>query len=135
MRTQLSHFDVLFRNLFDSESDFNLLANTKAPHPLDLYEDKNGLVFEIACVGLTKEDVNVNVESDILKISYTKATEDQNTERVYQIKNIARRSFNLAYKISPKFDLSKLTASLKDGLLVINIPFAEQSKPRTIQIK
>ncbi len=57
------------------------------------------------------------------------------TERTYQTRGVSRRSFNLAYKISSKYDLSKGTAAMENGLLNIQIPFAEEAKPRTLQIK
>jgi HSP20 family molecular chaperone IbpA len=58
-----------------------------------------------------------------------------NEDRIYQVKGIARRSFNLGYKIASRFDLSKAEAEMKNGLLVISIPFAEEAKPKTLKIK
>ena len=31
-----SDFDILFRNLFDSESKFNIVKGNKSPHPVDI---------------------------------------------------------------------------------------------------
>ncbi len=57
-----SDFDILFRNLFDSQSTFNTLKGHKSPHPVDIYEDiECGLVFEIACTGLEKKDIDINI--------------------------------------------------------------------------
>ena len=50
-------------------------------------------------------------------------------------KGVARRSFNLGYKIASKFDLSQAEASMKDGLLKISVPYAESSKPKVLKIK
>jgi HSP20 family molecular chaperone IbpA len=41
----------------------------------------------------------------------------------------------LSWKISVKFDLSKLEAKLDKGLLVLDIPYAESKKPKQIVIK
>lgn len=135
MSRELTTFDVLFRDLFNSQSGFNILSEAKAPHPVDIFEDSKGLTFEIACTGLTKEDVEINIEHDVLKISYNKPKQEEATERTYQTRGVSRRSFNLAYKISSKYDLSKGTAAMENGLLNIQIPFAEEAKPRTLQIK
>lgn len=128
-------FDVLFRDLFNSQSGFNILSEAKAPHPVDIYEDKKGLTLEVACTGLTKEEVDINIEHDVLKVSYNKPKQEEITERIYQIRGMSKRSFNLAYKISSKYNLSKSTAVMENGLLNIQIPFAEEAKPRTLQIK
>ena len=129
-------FDVLFRNLFEAESHFNTLSASKSPHPVDLYEDSNGLHFEIACTGLHKEDVHIEFEGDILKVKYNKPVSQlEELQRTYQLKGIAKRSFNVAYKISAKYNLVDSEAIMENGLLIINIPFAETAKPKKLTIK
>jgi len=135
---QLSPFDILFKDLFKSELNFQPAIEAKFPHPVDIYENKDGLHFEVACTGLTKEDVDLNIEGDVLKISYDK--NDDNSCCVvndcnYIKRGIARRSFNLGYKIANKFNLTKAEAEMKNGLLKISIPFAEESKPKQLTIK
>jgi len=127
-------FDILFRNFFDANAHFAPATETKAPHPLDIYENDSGLHFEIACTGLDKDEVSINIEGDILKVSHTKdETPTENTGYIYR--GIARRSFNLGYKISSKFNLSKAEAEMKNGLLKISIPFADEAKPKSLKIK
>lgn len=130
-------FDILVRNFFEADSKFFPASETKSPHPVDIYENKDGLHFEVACTGLSKEDININIEGDILKISYQK-TENKNydiDECNYIQKGIARRSFNLGYKVASRFNLTEANAEMKNGLLVISIPFAEEAKPKSLKIK
>jgi len=108
-------------------------VETKISHPVDIYETDNGLHFEIACTGLSKEDVNINIEGDILRIKYEKNDDDEVINFIH--KGIARRSFNLGYKISSRFDLQNADAQMNNGLLTISIPFAEQAKPKALAIK
>jgi HSP20 family protein len=129
-----SPFDLLFRDFFKSELDFQPALNAKISHPVDIFETKHGLHFEVACTGLSKEDIELNIEGDILKISYSKETGEY-AERNYICKGIAKRSFNLGYKIASKFDLSKAEAIMENGLLAIRIPFAEEAKPKVLKIK
>ncbi len=134
----LSPFDLLFKDFFRSELNFQPAIEAKIPHPVDIYENKDGLHFEVACTGLSKEDVELNIEGDILKISYSKdaeAADVEAQERNYLHKGIARRSFNLGYKVTSKFKLSDATAEMKNGLLKISVPFAEEAKPKALKIK
>jgi HSP20 family molecular chaperone IbpA len=126
-----SPFDLLFKDFYKSDLNFQPAIEARISHPIDIYEDSNGLYFEIACTGLTKEDVEVNIEGDILKISYVKGDEPT---RSYIHKGIAKRSFNLGYKISSKFNLSKAEAKMNNGLLGIVVPFAEEAKPKALKI-
>ena len=127
-------YDLLFRDFFKSELDFQPAASAKIQHPVDIFETKNGLHFEIACTGLSKSDIELNIEGDILKIGYNKIPE-QYEDRHYIHSGIAKRSFNLGYKIASKFDLSKAEAMMENGLLAIRIPFADEAKPKTLKIK
>ena len=127
-------YDLLFRDFFKSELDFQPAASAKIQHPVDIFETKNGLHFEIACTGLSKSDIELNIEGDILKISYNKIPE-QYEDRHYIHSGIAKRSFNLGYKIASKFDLSKAEAMMENGLLAIRIPYADEAKPKILKIK
>jgi len=134
---QLDRFDILFKDFFNSNANFNTLFDVKHTHPVDIYEDPQGLHFEIACTGLSKEDVKLDIEGDILKINYArlKGEEPDSEDRDYIAKTISRRSFSLGYKISSKFNITQSEAELTNGLLHIYVPFSEVSKPRVLKIK
>ena len=130
---QISPFDILFRNLFNAKSQFAPALQSKQPHPVNIFYDDKGLHFEVACTGLTKKEVDINIEGDILKIYKKPETEEFHEGTIYN--GLSKKSFNLGYKIAPKFDLSEATAELANGLLTIFIPIAEEAKPKSIKIK
>ena len=41
----------------------------------------------------------------------------------------------MGWKISPDYDLSKLDATMKNGLLQITVPKTEEAKSRFVKIK
>ena len=134
LESQISPFDILFRNLFNAESQFAPALQSKQPHPVNIFYDDKGLHFEVACTGLTKKEVDINIEGDILKVSYKKPETDEFHEgTIYN--GLSKKSFNLGYKIAPKFDLSTTEAELANGLLTIFVPLAEDAKPKSIKIK
>jgi len=132
-----SPFDILVRNFFDTETPFHPLNSIKLKHPVDVYEDTKGLHLEVACTGLAKEDVDINIEGDILRVSYTKDDTGKYQNREYHYSGIAKRSFNFGYKVNNKFNLSKVDAKMENGLLNITIPFSSHAviEPKTITIK
>ena len=131
-----SPLDVLVKNFFDKEAIFDKPSRTSVTHPIDVFEDENGLTFEIACVGLDKKDVNISIEGDILKVSYNKG-EDQNStdSKRYYHTGVRKSSFNLGWKVARRFELSKAKAEMINGLLCIQIPLANEAKPKTLTIK
>ena len=123
MTPQLQHWEidpfdiVVWKNLFDTNSNFNTIQQ-KINYPVDIYETENGLRFELAVVGIDKNEINISVDGDTLRVQHENQLED--SERVYLQRGIARRSFDLAWKVASKFDLTKLDAKLERGLLVID---------------
>ena len=130
-----SPFDILVRNFFQQEEEFTTPNNRILNHPVDIYEDKDGLYFDIACTGLTKKQIELKVEDDVLRVSYTKGKDEEEEDIHIYHSGIAKRSFNLGWKIARRFDLTKIDGSMKDGLLKLFIPLTPESKPKTISIK
>jgi HSP20 family protein len=129
----LSPFDILIKDFFNTDAEFRPAHQTKINHPVDIYEANDGLNIDIACVGLTKKDIEITVEGDILKVEYNR--DKSKKDESYVHRNIAKRSFNLGWRISRRFDLSKLNAKLELGLLQLSAPLTEDNKPKTVTIK
>jgi len=131
-----STFDILFKDFFNQTSTFISPVDNKIGHPVDIYETKDGLFFEIACTGLNKADVEINVEGDVLRVTHTSEEKKKDPENIrFYHKGISKRSFNLGYKIARRFDLEAIDAKMQDGLLSINIPHTEENKPTKVKIK
>ena len=127
----LDPFDIVWKNFFDTNAQYNTMQE-KINYPVDIYEVGNGLRFELAVVGLDQEDLDILVEGDTLRITHDRKKADD--VRPYIQRGIARRSFDLAWKVASKFDLQGLTATMDKGLLIIDIPLSEERAPKKISI-
>jgi HSP20 family molecular chaperone IbpA len=128
---ELDLVDLLWRDLLDTQSNFSAITQ-KVTHPVDIFETQDGIQFEVAAVGLSQEDIEILVEGDQLRIKYEKVKPLDQEKVIYR--GIKRSGFDLSWKVSPKFDLTQLRASLDKGLLVLNIPIAEGKAMRKIEI-
>lgn len=129
---ELDPFDLLWRDLFETNSRFSAITQ-KVTHPVDIYETKNGIRFEVAAVGIDSKDIDILINGDQLRIKYEKKAKEDNDAVIYR--GIKRSSFDLTWKVSTKFDLSKLEASMDKGLLTLDIPLSEDKKARKIEIQ
>ena len=130
----LTPFDILFRNFFKADEAFAPALNSKQPHPLNIFHDDQGLYFEIACTGLTKKDIKIDIEGNELKIHYLKKDPEEQLSEGYIYHGLSKKSFSLGYKIAPKFDIEQTQAKLENGLLHIFIPIADNAKKKTVTI-
>jgi len=134
-------FDILVRNFLQKTQTYQTLEESKLPHPVDIYEVENGLGLDIACTGIPKEDIEILIEGNIIKINYNKPKDDCQcapecdcSQMEYIHRGIAKRSFNLGWKIDSRFDLQKAKAEFKNGLLQVTILFAKGKESKTLKI-
>jgi HSP20 family protein len=130
--------DLLWKSFFDKNAHYRPISEKAVQHPVDIQETDNGLKIEIAAVGLEKSDIDIIVDSETLRVAYRKTEDDKTKEKNeyrYLHRSIKKAGFDIAWKVSSKYELSKLEAGLDRGLLTLNIPFAKENKPKKIEIK
>jgi len=131
--------DLLFKNFFDNNSIFQSYVEQKPNYPVDVYTRDTALCFDIACIGLEKKDINITTEGNTLKVIYNKPSIESNSSDIeageYIHKGITRKSFNMGWKISAKYNLTGIKASMENGLLTIEIPLNKEALPQMVTIK
>jgi len=99
----------------------------------DIYEAENALTLVLEMPGVDKGNVEINVEAGVLSIEgrldFSKYEGMQPVYTEYNIGNY-RRSFTLSNKI----DQDKISAEMKDGVLTLVLPKAEEAKARRIPV-
>lgn len=127
-----SELDRLFESLSDTQyTEYSV-------YPTDIVEiSENETVtgYEIimALAGISRENIDVNLEDDTLNISVTKQNKENETGKRYIKNGIARRSAKVQYALHG-VDKNKITSVYENGVLTVKIPLAEESKPRKITI-
>jgi HSP20 family protein len=99
----------------------------------DIFEDANALTVVLEMPGVGKSNVDINVEAGVLHIDgRLDFSKYEGMQPVYTEYNIGhyRRSFTLSNKI----DQSRIGAEMRDGVLTVTLPKAEQAKPRRIAV-
>ena len=98
--------------------------------PLNISEDEHNLYVECEIPGLAIEDVEITlVDSSLTIKGELKAGEGK-----YYRQERASGVFNRVVTINTDVDRDKVTAVLKNGVLEITLPKAEEVKPKTISI-
>lgn len=103
--------------------------------PCDVYETDKEIVMRAELPGLTKEDVFVSIENNVLTIrgerKFTEEVKREDFHRVERTYGEFLRSFTLPTYI----DANKILAEFKDGLLTVTLPKREEAKPKQIEVK
>src|ERR1051325_7363098 len=100
--------------------------------PVDIYEDQDGLVVKADLPGVPQEGLDVRVENSLLTIR-GKAQHVAPGDPVYREYGLV--NFFRQFELNERVDQSKISADLKHGVLTLNLPKAEEAKPRKIEVQ
>ena len=101
---------------------------------LDVYDEKDNFVVKAELPGLKKEDIDINVHNGVLTISGERKHEAEKKEgQTFRSERYFGR-FQRSVTLPAAVDLGKVSASYKDGVLTIDLPKAEEAKPKQIAI-
>ena len=133
-------FDDFFRSSFPSLSkDFGEDFFSKGSYPkVNVVDNADSIVIEAAVPGLTKKDVQVEVQDNVLTI---KAESNQNSaveNSQYVKREIKRSAFQRSFNLGKNLDQEKITGECENGVLVLTIPKVvpeeKKKKVKTIDI-
>lgn len=123
-------------NLFDeffSGVPANWSKDLHVP-PVNIYESKEAFHLDLLAPGLNKEDFKINVEKDLLTISYEHKTEEVNKEVKTYRTEFATRSFKRTFSVDEKIDAEAISAKYDAGVLKLTLPKKEEVKVQPKQI-
>jgi HSP20 family protein len=99
----------------------------------DIFETDQALTVVLEMPGVSKDNVDISVENDILtiegRIDYSKYEGLQPVYTEYNVGHYVR-----SFQISSKIEQSGISAELKDGVITLVLPKAETAKPRKIKL-
>lgn len=100
--------------------------------PLDVIVEEDSYLIEIIVPGLEPDDVEIEIVEKTIDIQGEfKAAEDVK----YLRKERPNGRFHRVIRLPKLLDMEKSDANLKNGILSLRVPVAEEALPKTIKIK
>ena len=99
----------------------------------DIRETSEGIAIQADMPGADKESVDITVERSTLTITgKTKIETPEGYELAYS--EYDTTGFKRSFTLSDEYDLNKVVANFKDGILTVSIPKSESAKPKKIKV-
>jgi HSP20 family protein len=121
--------DTFFTDLQGEE-----VSNRGWVPPVDIQETEDGYRLHAELPGLTKEDIDITLENNVLRLSgerkFEKDVKKESFHRIERTYGSFSRAFALPQQVNPE----GVQANFENGVLTITVPKAEQAKPRKIAI-
>jgi HSP20 family protein len=102
--------------------------------PLDVTTTNDVLTIEAALPGIRPEDVDITLENGTVTVTGRTAGGRTADDGSYVLQDIRRGSFSRSVTLPNGLEPDKASATFENGILRLEIPKAEQLKPRQIKI-
>lgn len=100
--------------------------------PVDIFENEDGLTLCADLPGVSRESLEIEVKNDVLTIQGRPARLSSGAPvyREFEVPGYFRQ-----FQLSDAVDSNRIRAELKNGVLTLHLPKAEEAKPRKIEVQ
>jgi HSP20 family protein len=116
------------------ESEESLVSGTWMP-PVDIVESKDKITIHVELPGFKESQVDLTVEDGILTVKGERRFEAETSERNYHRVERSYGTFVRSFTLPTNVDQGRIEARFADGVLAIDMPKREETKPKQIRIQ
>ena len=102
--------------------------------PVDVWEDEEGLHLLVYLPGVEPETVEVVAEEGVLSVKAERPFEKKENVAYHRLEG-PYGTFARSFNVPSTFDLSRVQARFRHGVLHLLVPRAEATKPKRIQVQ
>ena len=102
--------------------------------PVDIYETADGVVLKLELPGINKEDVSVEVKDNLLTLKGERLLDPKIKDDQYYRKERDFGKFNRSFSLQEPVKPDLIKASLKNGILTLEIPRPEEEKSKQVTV-
>ena len=126
--------DRLFEDSFIRPTQWTGVAASQISVPVDLWETNDSYHLRADLPGIAPEAIDINVTADTVAIAGETSTQGDvaNEGWLRQERRIGK--FQRAFTLPVQIDPDKVQARFEHGVLTLDLPKADQVKPRTIKV-
>jgi HSP20 family protein len=133
-RDALRALDLIDRRFDDVYGDWSALVQQRAWPVINGFETKEAFVYKADVPGLTEADLSVAVEDGALVLKGERKVVNPEGAQVH-LREQQAASFTRKVALPGRVEAGAVTATLKDGVLTVNLPKASDTLPRQIPVK
>ena len=130
-----SNMDKLFDEFFGLDKGIWPESTLSVVPAVDLEETEDAFKITADLPGMTKKDIKITLENNVLSISGEKKAEREEKDKNYHRVERSYGKFHRAFELPGAVNRDKIEAEYKDGILSISVPKTEEAKPKQIEVK
>ena len=103
--------------------------------PVDVYETNESIVIKADLPEVAPNDVDIAVQGNTLTVRGERKRESEINEKDYHRVERSYGTFARSFTLPATIDADKIEANFSQGVLKINLPKREESKPKQVKVK
>ena len=127
--------DTMIHSFFNTDWNFPVRDTRNWSPAVDVKETDNSFILTSDIPGLTKKDIKVNVADGKLSISGERTYETDQENDNYHYRERRFGTFDRSFKLPDTVDEEKISASFKNGILIVALPKHANILPKEREIK
>nr|MDQ3283268.1 Hsp20/alpha crystallin family protein [Acidobacteriota bacterium] len=100
---------------------------------VDVLEETDKIMVKVEAPGVDEKDLRVTFEDGLLTVTGERRFERKDDRNYHRIER-AYGSFTRSFTLPRSVDASQIVANYRNGVLEIEVPKKEESRPKQIQI-
>ena len=132
-RFMKEHMDRMFNEAYGSESA-EVTQSDWIPFA-DVSENQENYIIHAEVPGLSKKDIKITLQDDVLTISGVKELNREKKDHTYHLVERTYGQFSRAFTLPGKVEEENIKAEFKNGVLEIVLPKTPAAKAREIKIE
>jgi len=113
----------------------DLVARGEWAPPVDVFEDEREIVLTVEIPGMRKEEIEIKLSDGVITISGERRLEREEQREGYHRIERAYGRFSRCFTLPQSVDQERISASYRDGLLVVKLPKTPEESPRRIPVE
>ncbi len=126
----------LFEELFNDWALRSTIARRRQSWvpPVDIFEQSNNMYVRTEIPGIDEKAIELKVDGHILTIKAERKPEPEDSGYTYHQVESSYGTFTRSFELPDSIDLDKISASAKNGVLLVTVPLRAEVRPRDIKI-
>jgi len=117
------------------DENFSRSDDSEGQLTIDVYQTESDIVIKSTIAGVKPEDLDVSINNDMITIRGERKQDEQITPENYYYQECYWGSFSRSVILPIDIVPDKVEASMKNGILTIRMPKANNTRTKKIQVR
>lgn len=132
--TLQERLDKMYREMERTRKEEDFVSSEWTP-PVDIFESGDSFILKLDVPEVDKNSIDIKIQENELTIKGERKLEPGTKAESYHRMERGYGTFARSFTLTKTIDASRIKATIKDGILRIELPKKEEVKPKQIKIE